>query len=338
MYDIPIVFFIFKRPEKSVQILKRIGEVQPKKLYIISDAGRTEEERAEVEKCRAMVEENIDWDCQVIKNYAQENKGCFDRIGLGALWVLEREECAVFLEDDNYPEPSFFQYCKELLEYYKNEDDVLWVCGTNYMETYQPESGADYVFTHHMLPCGWATWSHKFTKYYDAEFSNLNNDSLEDIKKRYTNKRLYKRDLKNWKMELTNKEKDGRYCSWDYQMCFSLRFFDKLGIAPKYNQIRNIGVDDASEHGGNSFDSVMTQRFCGMGSKVLQFPLKHPEKIEIDATFEALTDKIVLPPFDFKAMLRKPFSLLIRAVFQIPEKQTIKDFFAERRENRKNEK
>ena len=331
MYDIPIVLFIFKRAEKSVQILKKIGQVQPKKLYIISDAGRTQEEQAEVERCRLMVEQNIDWDCQVVKNYAQENKGCFDRIGLGALWVLQQEECAVFLEDDNNPELSFFPYCRELLERYKNDDEVLWICGTNYMETYDPADGADYVFTKHMLPCGWATWAGKFTKYYDAEFSNLNDASVKAIRKRYSNKRLFRRDLKNWKMELDNKRKDGRYCSWDYQMCFSLRYFDKLGIAPRYNQIRNIGVDDASEHGGTSFDNVMTQRFCGMGSKTLQFPLKHPKTIDVDPLFESLTDKIVIPPFNLKATIRKPFSLLIRAMFGIPEKETIKHFFAKRK-------
>lgn len=334
MYNIPVVLFIFKRPEKSVQILKQIGRVQPRKLYIIADAGRNAKEQAEAERCRRMVEENIDWDCEVIKNYAEENRGCFDRIGLGALWVFEREECAVFLEDDNYPEISFFAYCQEMLERYKEEEKVLWVCGTNYLENYQPQEDADYVFTRHMLPCGWASWAHKFTRYYDAQFSNFSPTSLRNIRKRYTNKKLFKRDKRNWEMERANKEKRGRYCSWDYQMCFSLRYHDLLGIAPRYNQIRNIGVDSASEHGGTSFDNIMTQRFCGMGSCELQFPLKHPTAVNTDEHFEELIDQIVIPPPEkVTTVIRRAASKGVRKLFRIPEDQKLKDFFRKHKTN-----
>lgn len=325
-FNTPIVFFIFKRTEKSVQIMNQIARVKPRKLYIIADEGRNDEEKKLAAQCREAVEECVTWDCELIKNYAVENKGCFDRIGLGALWVFSQESQAIFLEDDNFPEETFFPYCEEMLSRYKNDDRVMWVCGTNYLEDYHCENGASYVFTRHMHPCGWASWSEKFIKYYDAYFENFTSQNLKKIKSEYTNQKLYKNDLKHWKIERVNKEKQGRYCSWDYQMCFSLRYFNKVGIVPCKNQIRNIGVDNFSIHGGSSFDNIMTQRFCGMDSLPMKFPMIHPEKVEIDDTFEALVDEIVIVPVDYKRKIKRLIPNLVRLILRVPAGVTTRQF------------
>ena len=76
------------------------------------------------------VEFLINWDCEVIKNYAKENRGVYQNIGEGARWVFEREEKAIFLEDDNLPETSFFRFASEMLEKYETAPEVLWICGT----------------------------------------------------------------------------------------------------------------------------------------------------------------------------------------------------------------
>lgn len=326
-FNIPIVFFIFKRIEKSLQILTQISKIKPSKIYLISDEGRNDEEKARVVECRRKVEEMIDWDCTVIKNYAESNKGCYDRIGLGAIWVFQREKKAIFLEDDNMPELSFFKYCEELLELYENNDKVLWICGTNYLEKSRFKNGADYTFTQHMLPCGWASWSDKFIKYYDKDFSGLNDNSLEQIKNKYKNKRLFNRDLSNWMLEKKSLEETGRYFSWDYHMTFSIREYDKYGIIPKYNQIKNIGVDLDSEHGGVTMDNIMTRRFCGMDSVELQFPLKHPREVKTEKSIERKLDKIVLPPqpHRIRNFIRYTIVKLIKKVFNIPDNVSVRE-------------
>ena len=85
--------------------------------------------------------------------------------------------------------------------------------------------------------------------------------------------------------------------SWDYQMCLSIRANSMLGISPACNQIRNIGVDMDSEHGGNSMNKVMTRRFCGMASYPLEIPLKHPKAVMTDLDYENKINNIVTPPF-----------------------------------------
>jgi hypothetical protein len=91
----------------------------------------------------------------------------------------------------------------------------------------------------------------------------------------------------------SNKPKE----NWDHQMNFSVRMNNAVGIAPSVNQIRNIGVDERSTHGGTSLNNIMTKRFCGIQSYPLQFPLKHPRTVTVDPVFERKTEKIILMPF-----------------------------------------
>ncbi|WML55180.1 hypothetical protein RCG17_11665 [Neobacillus sp. PS3-12] len=304
-FDIPVVLFIFKRKDATLQILNRVSQIKPKKLYLISDFGRTEEEEILVNECRNAVEEHINWDCKVIKNYAEKNCGVYDRIGLGAKWVFSMEPVAIFLEDDNLPELSFFYFCKELLEKYKDDNRILWICGTNYLENYKPEDGSSYVFTKHLLPCGWASWAGKFIKYYDADLALYNDTRLvKRVKYEYEDKRLYKQQIECVRQEYERKLKGERYVSWDYHMAYSIRVHNLYGISPKFNQIKNIGVDNYSEHGGVSLDNVMTKRFCGMESIPLKFPLTHPKTVMLDRMYESKVGNIILYPLSLRIKIK----------------------------------
>lgn len=302
-FDVPVALFTFKRVEKTLQIIEKIAVVRPKKLYILSDQGRNEQEIAAVKLCREQIEDKINWPCEVVKKYATENIGVYNNIGLGAKWVLSREERAIFLEDDNLPEITFFKFCQEMLEAYKNDTRILWVCGTNYLKKYSPADGSSYVFTKHMLPCGWASWGHKFNKFYDGDLS-LWQDAY--LKKRVVfennDKALMKQDINNWNMELRRIRKGVRPFSWDYQMSFTMRIHGLYAIVPKYNQITNIGVDMDSIHGGTTFDFIMTERFCGLQTTPLEFPLIHPKAVLTDMCFEEETAKIITLPLKYRVM------------------------------------
>ena len=248
-FNIPIALIIFKRKDTVLQIVKRLKEVGAKKIYLISDQGRNEEEIQKVREARQAIEAAIDWDCDVEKNYAESNRGVYGNIALGAKWVFEREKWAIFLEDDNLPELTFFPYCEELLERYENDTRIMWICGTNYLGKYQPYDGASYMFTKHMLPCGWASWSKKFLKFYDGEIELFRDPCvrkrfLEDFPNKAM-RDVYEAPLLRYEKEL----KEGKYpYSWDYQMCLTVRANSMFGISPACNQIKNIGVDMDSEH------------------------------------------------------------------------------------------
>ncbi|MBQ9163108.1 MAG: glycosyltransferase family 2 protein [Clostridia bacterium] len=295
MFDIPVTLFFMKRTENTLKVLSGIAKVKPKKLYLISDGGRTEEEHEKVKACRAAVEAAVNWDCEIVRDYAETNVGILDRIGFGAKRVLEKEEYAIFLEDDNYPEESFFYFCREMLLKYRDNTNILWVCGTNYLEEY--DSPYSYVFTRHTLPCGWASWGHKFPKVYDGYLEGLDDPFISaNYKGFYKNRRLEKQKcffINNAKAAIDQKNYK---ISWDHQMTFTLMSHNMYGIAPKTNLIKNIGVDAETTHGGSSMRNVMTRRFCGMGSKPLEFPLVHPPVVLEDKRYERIVGNIICIP------------------------------------------
>lgn len=321
MLETPVVLLMFKR-ERIVDIIGRLRAVKPRKVYLISDGGRTKEEQEQVNLCRKLAENAIDWDCKVVKRYAESNKGVFDNIAGGAKWVFEREKTAIFLEDDNLPEVSFFQYCEEMLARYKTNPRVLWVCGTNYFGDYTKkenyEGNQSYYFTKCLLPCGWASWASKFLEMYEDRFTGFDDKSLQNrIKKQFVLPALYRQSYGYWKEEVERIHEGEKTVSWDMQMDFSIRKHDAYGICPVKNQIKNIGVDEASIHGGSSIQDEMTRRFCGMDSYPLKFPLIHPEKIEIDKKFEKDLGRVILRPFPLR--VERAINPYIRRVLHIPD-------------------
>lgn len=333
-FDIPVVLYLFKRKDTVLKILKVLSKIKPTKLYLLSDGGRNDKEIQCVNECREIIESAIDWDCEIIKKYHQTNVGVYKNIGLGAKWVLSQEDMAIFLEDDNLPEETFFQYCKELLLKYKNDSRILWICGSNYLEETSPSDGSSYFFSKNMLPCGWASWGDKFTKYYDGELLLWQSEYLKNrIKDEYILEDLYEQDSYNIEYEIEHKKNKGRFYSWDYQMSFSIRVHNLYGIIPKYNQIKNIGVDDNSTHGGTSLNNVMVERFCERKTKKLEFPLKHPDVVLLDLPLEKKLAEIILDPSfnSFKSKLARK----IRHKFKIEKTVSIRDslvnYFNEKR-------
>lgn len=327
-FNVPIVLFLFKRGEKSAIIIDQIAKIKPRKIYLIGDGPRNKDEETVVHECRILVEEHITWDCEIIRNYAPKNRGVYSNIAEGAKWVFDREPYAIFLEDDNFPALSFFRYCEELLGKYQDDTRILWICGTNYMHQYHPEDGSDYVFTKLMLPCGWASWSEKFCRFYDGEIEFFRNSTIKKkVKNEYVNKALYKQDLVSWEQVIYEVDNKKRIFSWDYQMAFSIRANSLYGIAPKYNLIKNIGADMDSIHGGDTMDKEMTSRFCEVPIIEMEFPLKHPEAVMIDEMFERRTEKIIIAPL--KDRLRAALIDIVKVILCIKRQESLSLKFKE---------
>lgn len=296
--DTPVALLLFKRREASLRIIDRVREVRPKVVYLLSDHGRDADERALVESVRDAVEKAIDWDCAVVRRYQDENVGVYGNIALGARWVFERESRAIFLEDDNLPAVSFFWYCQELLERYADDTRVLWVCGTNYLESFAPADGSSYMFTKHLLPCGWASWASKFNTYCDFDLESVEDPRwVERVGHEYLGmERLFQQQHREVMLERERHLRGERYYSWDYHMAWSIRAHNLYGVSPAVNQIENIGVDAFSTHGGTSLAQEMTRRFTSMASHELPLPLVHPPAVLTDIGYEKRIGEIITVP------------------------------------------
>lgn len=325
-FDIPVALFTFKRVDTLERIIDVFRNANISKLYLFSDGPRNEEEGKLVSLTREKVLEMIDWDCEVIKKFSNTNQGVFNQIGMGALEVFKTEERVIFVEDDNLPDITFFNYCKYMLNKYRDDEKVLWVCGTNY-ESESKYLESDYVFTKHMLPCGWASWSHKFPKYYLTSFSILNDHKNRKIVwKSYESKQLYCQQIRNFKCEKYREDHDRRFASWDFHMALSIRYYGLFGIAPKYNLIRNIGVDEFSTHGGKSLNRPNTSKFCEIPTHSFPNDPIAPSKEEINKEFEKNTTKIILAPLYIRLLF--PFITFLKKLLRIyPDKSFTSLFY-----------
>jgi hypothetical protein len=287
MIKTPVCFFIFKRSNSLPLIAEKMKKAGVEKLYVLGDGPRNDTEVSAVDDARSLAKKLFSWSgLEVIFEFNQTNRGVYNQIVGGAKKILAKEGQAIFLEDDNDPDVTFFRFCENMLSLYEDDKRVLWVCGSNYFNDIQPDDG-DYFFSQQLLPCGWASWGEKFLKYYDGDLSFLGVPHAKSkLRKKYKYDRcVFEQQWSCFKNEIFYMKNYGHYFSWDYQMALSIKENDLFGIVPKTNLITNIGIDQFATHGGSK-KGVMTNRFCGIPSIPLSFPLISPSEIKISPKFE----------------------------------------------------
>jgi hypothetical protein len=269
----PVIFMVFNRPEATEKVFRTIRAVQPPKLLVIADGSRTNHPD-DVEKCTAVrkIIDSVDWDCEVIKEYAEVNMGTRLRGSSGLTWAFNTQvEEAIILEDDCLPHPTFFQYCEDLLNYYRHDERVLTISGDNSPLGYQ-RTADSYFFSRYPRIWGWATWRRAW-KYYDLEMKlwpevrdgNWLADILEEPE-----------DVKFWK-KIFQITYDGYEC-WDYQWIFASFLQNGLNIISNQNLISNIGFGVQATH---TFGEDSPR--ADLPTWDMKFPLKHPPIMVRDA-------------------------------------------------------
>jgi hypothetical protein len=154
-----VALIIFNRPESTKRVFAEIAKARPPKLLVIADGPRPDRPD-DVKNCAAAtaVIERVDWECEVLKNYSNANMGCGRRVSTGITWVFEHIEEAIILEDDCIPHPTFFPFCEELLEKYREDERVMQISGNNFQFGCKAVPYS-YFFSYQNIPCwGWATW------------------------------------------------------------------------------------------------------------------------------------------------------------------------------------
>lgn len=243
--ETPIAFMIFNRPEYTNAVFAEIRKAQPKKLFIIADGPRIPSEEAACKEARAIVE-NIDWPCEVYRNYAEQNLGLKERFRSGLNWYFKHVEQGIILEDDCLPHPSFFQFTNEMLERYKNEEQIMMISGDNFLPNFEIKDS--YAFSKFFSIWGWATWRRAWQKY-DIEMY----DWGEPGGKKFL-ETLYPKSQKYMRTHMKKIFDDaytGRLKTWDVQWLYSCLVNNGLCIIPRVNLISNIGIIGTHSGGSN---------------------------------------------------------------------------------------
>jgi hypothetical protein len=168
----PVLFLIFNRPDATACVFEAIRIARPARLYVAADGPRTGR-YGEAELCAETrrIATEIDWPCDLRTLFHETNLGCGEAVSRDNGWFFEQVPEGIILEDYCVPHSTFFQYCEEMLDRYRERNDVMAVCGSSYSDN-RFYKGGSYAFTRVFDPWGWATWRRAWKKY-DRHFSGL---------------------------------------------------------------------------------------------------------------------------------------------------------------------
>jgi hypothetical protein len=302
-----LLFLIFNRPQTTEKVFQIIKEVKPAKLYIAADGPRKNKpgEREKCEEARRIATQ-IDWDCKIKTLFRNENLGCGKAVSDAVSWFFQNEEEGIILEDDILPHPDFFPYCEELLEKYRNVDEVRFISGRNYLFGEKVNTDS-YYFSAFNHVWGWAGWR-KTWEIYDFTLQSKEKKDFEEAIHYYFDDM---NAIRFWKI-MFQKMKYKRIDTWDYQLTVSLWFNRALSIIPNTNLVQNIGFDTDATHTKKANPRVSEYK----GDFI--FPLKHPNAIvqnkKADTAHVLNYENIHITEFDY---YRKMFKLKLKKLFSI---------------------
>ncbi len=168
----PVLLVIFNRPKTTQLVFEAIRRAKPARLYIAADGPRKNVE-SDIKNCaeaRKIVEQ-IDWDCAVQTLFRNGNVNCGRGPSSAFTWFFEHEEEGIILEDDCLPSQSFFWFCQELLEYYRDDTRVMHIGGNNFLNGWKKDNDYSYYFSRSGHIWGWATWRRAW-KMFDFNIKN----------------------------------------------------------------------------------------------------------------------------------------------------------------------
>lgn len=273
----PVAMLVFNRPETTRRVFERVRQARPKRLLVVADGPRPSRP-SDPEQCaqtRAIFDA-VDWDCQVLRNFADANLGCKKRVSSGIDWIFQQTEEAIILEDDCLPDPSFFPFCDELLARYRDDERVMCISGDNFLGGFPRRNDDSYYFSRFLGIWGWASWRRAW-RFYDVDLKiwPLVRDQgwlLDATGDAWQAQRLAK-DLEMIRTGILN--------TWDHQWNFASLMHNGLCAMPTVNLVENIGYGLEATHtrpGDERLESVQHE---------MKFPLKHPQFVLADRQADA---------------------------------------------------
>lgn len=283
----PVALIIFNRPDTTARVFKEIAKARPPKLLVIADGPRPTRsgEAGRCQQARAIIEQ-VDWECEVLTNFAETNLGCKMRVASGIDWIFEQVDEAIILEDDCLPEPSFFRFCEEMLIRYRHNERVGMISGGNLQFGHQ-RGTASYYFSRYTHIWGWASWRRAW-KHYDRELTlwpAFRDEGWLDVMFRTQGERDY------WRHSF-EAVYDGTLDTWDCSWTFSSLIKGMLQVVPNVNLISNIGFGPDATH------THVVGIHADMPIQPIAFPLVHPNFVLANVQADRyIADQQIAPSF-----------------------------------------
>lgn len=222
-------------------------------------------------KCQATraIAAQVDWPCEVHQLFREHNLGCKRAVSGAIDWFFAQEQAGIVLEDDCVPDPTFFDFCDEMLDRYRDDERVGLICGANF-QFGRKHGDASYYFSRYAHVWGWAAWRRTWQRY------SKDIPDWPSFRRQGGLKRVFGSEhaqQRFWRHQL-DAVHAGKIDTWDYQLNYALWRQGMLSIVPQHNLIRNIGFGAEATH------TTGAGPLADMAVTPIEFPLRHPASVE----------------------------------------------------------
>ncbi len=309
----PVAFLIFNRPQTTRRVFDAIALARPRKLLVVADGPRAGHptDGANCIAARAIVEQ-VNWPCDVLKNYSDINLGCRERVSSGIDWVFSQVEEAIILEDDCLPNQSFFPFCEDMLCRYRSDNRIMHISGNNFQQG-QRRSPYSYYFSRIAHIWGWATWRRAWEKY------DVDMKAWPEVRAARLIESLFSKPAQVTFWDRTiNQVYQGHVNTWDAQWVFANWLHSGLAITPEVNLVSNIGVGPDATHtkGQAWYFDMPTQELTDLSHPPFVFPNYDADDFTMREVFDC---REATPRSGRERLLGIPAALRRRAIKAISD-------------------
>ena len=237
----PIALFVYNRPEhtrRTISYLQKNLLADESRLFIFSDAPKTDDDKAKVEQVRNFIKDVSGFkSVKIIER--KENLGLANSIISGVTQLVAEYGKIIVFEDDLLSSPHTLEYFNEGLNRYAKEEKVMHIGA--YMYELADKKLPETFFWRAATSWGWATWGRAWNHFEDDVDVLLN-----QFDKQKTDHFSINGTMNFWK-QLTG-FKAGKNNSWAIRWYASIFLKGGLTLNPSPSLIQNIGNDGSGTH------------------------------------------------------------------------------------------
>ena len=239
----PIVLFVYNRLDhvkQTIDALQKNTLASESKLIIYSDNAKNSSAQKSVDDVRSFIA-TIDGfkSVKIIKRDA--NLGLAKSIISGVSEVVNKYKRVIVLEHDLITSSDFLEYMNKGLDFYKNNEDIFSITGSNYLKQIPEDYDHDLFLFYRACSWGWATWEDRWKKV-DWQVKNFNS-----FIKNKNKVALFNRGGDDLSDTLTAYMK-GKIDVWAIRWSYAHFENNKYCLYPVNSKIENIGFDGSGEN------------------------------------------------------------------------------------------
>jgi len=278
-YTVPILVIFWNRPSMLEGLLDVLEPLQPQSLYLACDGPRAGDanNQALVQQCRALIDERVTWPVQLQRRYGDHNQGCRAGVAAAINWFFEQEPEGIVLEDDVWPDPSFFPFMQELLARYRDDSRIGSISSHHFHR--QPSGDvSSYRYSIYNHCWGWGSWRRAWQQY-DFALS-----SWPAFRDQGLLAGLGSRRFQRYWTRILDATAAGQIDTWDFAWTYSHWKAGMLSCVPDRCLVRNAGFGPDATH--------TNAEACPLPEpEAMPFPLQHPRFVRPSPLHDQLTQR-----------------------------------------------